>query len=157
MIDEIEAAEQEGDLLEGPVSPRKHDDHQDCRDGDIGNDRRHAEDGHGCGHADILRDQGAPVDDGEIEDGEPAPERPESVKDRLGVAPLGNSAEPYGHLLDVVRHGHEYEEDPEQIEAVLRTGDRVGGYAARIVVCYHGDDAWSQNDKEKEQSLLKSF
>ena len=57
--------------------------------------------------------------DRQVEDREPAPERAEAVEDGLGVAALGDRAQPHGHLLDVVGHGHQDDEDPEQVEAVL--------------------------------------
>ena len=96
--------------------PRHDDSDQYARNDDEGDPGRDAEYGHGGRHADVFRHEGAPVYQGEVEDGKPPPERPEAVEDGLGVTPLRDGPEPYRHLLYIVRHGHQDEENPEQVE-----------------------------------------
>ena len=152
-VDQVQGAEEQRQLLEGPISAVQDDDRHQHDDRGDGDPRRHAEDGERRRHADELGDQRQPVDDHQIEQREPAPERPETVEDRLRVTPLGDGAEPHGHLLNVVGDRDQNEQKPDQVVAVLGAGRRVGGDAARVVVGDHDDDARSGDDQVESDRL----
>ena len=143
-------------LLERPVLARQHDRHQQHGDEDEGDPLGNAEEPHRLRHADVLGDERQPVDQREVEDGEPAPERAEAVEDRLGVAALGDGAQPDRHLLDVVRHRHQDDERPEQVEAGLRAGLGVRGDAARVVVGHHRDDPGPEHGEQDQPAPLQA-
>ena len=104
---------------------------------DDGQPRRDAEDAQRRGHADELGDQGQPVGQHQVEQRKPAPEGAEGVEDGLGVAALGDRAQPDRHLLDVVGDRAQQDQEPDQAVAVLRAGRGIGGDAAGVVVGNH--------------------
>ena len=81
----------------------------------------------------------------------------ESVKDGLRVTALGHGAQAHGHLLNVVRHRHQNNKRPEQIESGLRPGLGVGRDAPGVVVGDHRDDARSQRRKKNQRAALKPY
>jgi hypothetical protein len=83
----------------------------------------------------------------QIDEREPAPERAESVEDRLGVTALGDRAEPHRHFLHVIGDGNQNQQEPDQVEAVFRAGRRIGGNAACVVVGHHHDNAGTGKDQ----------
>ena len=131
--------------------PDDHDAEHQQRDAQEGDPFGNPEDAHGLRHADVLGHQGQPVDQRQVEDGEPAPERAEAVEDGLGVAALGDRPQPDRHLLDVVGHGHEDDEGPEQVEAGLGAGLGIGGDAAGVVVGDHRDDAGPDHGQQDQR------
>ncbi len=146
-VDEVERTEQQRDLFPGPVAPVQNDGSQQQDHGDHGQPARYAEDLQRRGHADELRDQGHPVDDHQVDQGKPAPERAETAENGLGMAPLGDGAQAHGHLLHVIRHGDEQDQEPDKVVTVLGAGGRIGGDAAGIVVGHHHDDARPGDDQ----------
>ena len=108
---------------------------------------------HCRGHADEFGDQRQPVDEHQIEQRKPAPERAEGVENRLGVAALGDRAQADCHLLDVVGHRNEQHQEPDQAVAVLGAGRGIGGDAAGIVVGDHDDDARAGDDQVEPDRL----
>src|SRR5205807_3455137 len=67
--------------------------------------------------------------------------RSEAIEYGLREATLGDRAQAYGHLLDVVGDRDEDQQEPDQVVTVLRPGSGVGCDAARIVIRHHDDDA----------------
>ena len=140
-IDQVDKAEGHRDLLPCPVPARQDDPEHHDDDNDDRYERRDTEDTHrGC-HADEFRDDGQPVHERQVEEGEPAPERAETTEDRLCMPVLGNSPEAHRHLLDEIRNRPEKDEEPDKTVPEFCTGCRVGGYPASIVVRDHHDHA----------------
>ncbi len=150
-VDEVEEAEEQREFFERPVLAREHDAEQDQGHPDEGDDGRNAEHGARGDHPDVFGDQGEPVGDGQVGDGEPAPERAETLEDRLGVPAFCHGTQANGHFLHVIRHGDQDDEDPQQPHAVLGAGDRIGGDAAGIVVGDHDNDPGAEDGEEDEQ------
>src|SRR5438874_8675629 len=140
-IDQVQDAEQQRQLLERPVPAVQDDNRHQQGDRDDGEPGGHAEYGEGRRHADEFGDQRQPIDNHQVQEREPAPERSETIEYGLRVATLGNGAQAYGHLLDVVGDRYEDQQEPDQVVTVLRPGSGVGCDAARIVIRHHDDDA----------------
>ena len=154
-IDQVEEAKEERDLLERPVPAADHDaQHQESHP-EKRNPGRDVEEAHRLGHADVFSDQRQPVDDRQIENGEPPPELAEPVEDRLRVAALGNRPQTHGHLLHVIGHRNQDDHGPEQAEAGLGPGLGVGGDAPGVVVGNHRDDARSQGRQEQKRPAVE--
>ena len=150
-VDQVEQAKEERDLLERPVLPRHHDREQQERHAEEGRPLGNAEQPHRLRHADVLGHQRQPVDQRQVEDGEPPPERPEGVENGFRVAALGDGPQADRHFLDVVGHRHEEDEGPKQGKARLRAGLGVGRNPAGVVVRHHGDDAGPKHRQQDER------
>src|SRR5208283_147819 len=92
----------------------------------------------GC-HTDKLCHERKPVHKAQVQEREPAPERPECGKDRLCTAVLSNRAKPYGHLLDKIGDGTEQDQKPDEVIPELCPGCRIRGDTAGIVIRNHHD------------------
>ena len=146
-IDQVQGAEQERDFLPGPVAAVQDDDgHQQDHAGNR-QPGRHAEYVKGGGHADEFGDERQPVHQHQVDQREPAPKRAEAVENRLGVAALGDRAQAHRHLLHVIGHRDQQQQEPDQVVAVLGARGRVGGDTAGVVVGDHHDDARSGDDQ----------
>ena len=60
------------------------------------------------------------------------------------------------HLLNVVSHRAEQDQEPQQMEAVLGAGGGVGRDAASAVVGDHDDDARAGDDAEQLDPLQRA-
>src|SRR4029077_10817528 len=140
-IDQVQGAEQQRQLFKRPIPAVQDNDPHQHNDRDNGEPGGHAEYGEGRRHADEFGDQRQPIDNHQVQQREPAPKRSETIEDGFREATLGDGAQAYGHLLDVVGDGDEEQQEPDQVVAVLRPGSRVGRDAARIVIRHHDDDA----------------
>ncbi len=114
---------------------------------------RDVEDAQSRRHADEFGDQGQPVRQDEVGQGEPAPERAESLENGLGVSPLGDGAEADGHLLDIVGRGAQDDEEPEKAVAETGAGRGVGRDPAGVIVGHHDDDPRPGYGQEDGQPL----
>ena len=116
MYTRLNRQKNKSELLEGPVFSRNDDGEHQQRNPQERQPLGNVEERHGLHHADVFGDQGQPVDQRQVEDGEPAPKRTEGVENGLGMTTLGDGAQTHGHFLDVVGHGYENDERPKQIE-----------------------------------------
>ena len=140
-VDQVQRAERQRQLFPGPITPvQHHDRHQQADAGDR-EPGGHAENRQRRGHADELGDQSQPVDEQQVEQREPAPERAKAIEDRFGVAPLGHRPQPNRHFLDVIGDRPEDHEEPDQRILILCAGRRIGGDAAGVIVGDHHHDA----------------
>jgi hypothetical protein len=69
------------------------------------------------------------------------------------VASLGDCAQPHRHFLDVIRNGAQQNEKPNEVEAILRPGYRIGSDAPRIVVGNHHNNAWTRDHQKQFDGL----
>ena len=66
------------------------------------------------------------------------------------------TAQPHRHFLDVVGHGHENDERPEQIEPGLGPRFSVGRDPPGVVVGHHRDDARADDRQEDQCTAAES-
>ena len=105
------------------------------------------------GHADKLGDEGEPVDDHEVDQRKPAPERAEPVEDGLGSAAFRHRAEAHRHLLHVVGGRDQQQQEPDQVVAIFGAGCGIGGDAAGVVVGHHHHDPGAGDDQVEPDRL----
>src|SRR5271154_5139500 len=112
----VKNREAQHDSLPGPVAAGSNRPDHDHKRSTHCNLRRNAEETEAGADSDELGHEGEKISDNEIAHGEKAPEAPEAVEDKLGMAPVRNRAEPHGHLLDDETH-NESEHDEREKEA----------------------------------------
>src|ERR1700730_19343816 len=92
-VDQVQGAEQQRQLLEGPIPTIQNN---DCHQPDDPNDGRpgwRAEYSERGRHADELGDQRQPINNQQVEQRKPAPECPEAVEYCLRMSALGDSTQ----------------------------------------------------------------
>ena len=123
-------------------------DHQDP-DGDRGQGHGDVladpEDLHAAGDAGKFRGRVADVGDEQAQEDKKGDLDTEAFADQVGQPLAGDDTHAGIHLLDHQQNNEGRQQGPEQPIAVVRTGNRVGGDAAGVIVDAAGDDARAQD------------
>src|ERR1700733_9532422 len=146
-INQVQCTEEQCQLFKGPIPTVQYDHGHQHNDRNDRDPRGNAKNGQRGRHANELGDERQPVDDHQIQQRKPAPERTEAIEDRFRVSALGDGAETHRHLLDVVGDRDQQHQDPDQVVAVLGPGRGIGRNATGIVVRNHDDQTGSGDDQ----------
>lgn len=102
--------------------------------------------------ANKLGHDGQEVEQEEIANRECSPKEPETLDDQAGMSHTGHDAQAHDHLLIDDQDRNEQHQHPEQARAVVLPRLRISGYAPRVVIADHHDEAGADDGKQREQA-----
>jgi hypothetical protein len=70
------------------------------------------------------------------------------------MAFAGRNTQPGHHLLHEVADRQQYDQQPEEVQAILAARLHIGGDSAGVVIRLHHDQPRAKDHEEREQVLL---